>query len=298
MPIADPDGLIAGLNNIYQAIFTELTKPSSELIALLATEMKIPTGKLTLYDYEEFAFLEEWLGSRTYKSLKAETQEIVSQVWTDGVTVPWDAILRGNVSQFTRRIQAMALSGDKMAMKELAKIYQGTSAATGMDGKKLAASDHPMGTGTHNNSSVLELNLTNFKTGFDTFGALVNDVDQEIEIAPTHIMTKNSGAAFWKAKELLENRNIHSGTSTFNNPAFDSVVHITNRYITSSTYWGLLVLDEAIKPALWLPERPLVMEMDEKDRISLRKISWVADMASTTSVGAWQTAWISTGAGA
>ncbi len=297
MPIADPTALIANLNNIYQAVFTELTKPSSELIQLLATEIKIPTGSLTLYDYEEFAFLKEWTGSRTWKSLKTKTQAIVSQTWDDGVTVPMDAIRRGNVSQFSRRIETMAKSGDKLAMKELAKIYQGTSSATGMDGKKLAASDHPMGSGTHSNTSVLELNLTNFKTGHDTFGTLVNDVDQEISIKPTHIMTKDSGAAFWAAKELINNRQIHSGTSTTNNPAFETVKHITNRYITSATYWSLLVLDEGIKPALWLPELPLTMEMDDTDRVALKKISWIADMAATTSVGAWQTAWISTGAG-
>lgn len=289
---------VAGLNTLYRAAYDETFATFASLADRLATAIPVTKKTVNLSGIKAFSKLRKWVGPRYHKNLEALAFSVDVEKYEDTVDVGVDDIEDGEAAQFTPAIRQMAQNAAELENELIAQVLQGTHANKGYDGLALGADTHAMGGTTYDNYVTTALSLAALKTAVDSFGALKDEAGKEINISPTHIVTRNKGSAFWVAKKLIGMDRVYESAAWIENEAKGMLEHVALPHITSNTFWAVLCLNQQFRPVLLLRRTQPEMQGPIEDRkFEEDVISWGVRYRVTAAPGPWQLAYISTGAG-
>jgi len=297
---------VADAERLYQASLFKSFDQAVIFVEPLALIQPVATGEVEVIGALANTQMEEWLGERVIKDISLEAYTIAVKTYSNAVGIPVNAFEDDKWGLYTSKINAMGQSAGQLESRLIAAIYEGTASATGYDSKALLANDHPVldpedKTTTVDNYVTATLSRTSYEAARLHFASQVDDSGEPLGIVPSHILVKEGGAADIAATELFEAQQIYD-TVLKPNPYVGKVQVIRNPYISSSTFWCLLVLNRIEKPVILFrrydrPQFTLISAPESSERFLRDRILAGTKYRCFAAVGPYYTAYGSTGAG-
>jgi len=306
MPILGLEN-VANAQKLFRATLFKSFDQAAQFIEPVAFQQTVPTGTIEVIGALANTQMREWLGERVVKDVSAEAFTVQMKEYENTVGIPRKAFEDDQWNLYVPKINGMGQAAGELKSRLLAAVLEGSSTATGYDGKKLAADDHPVlnpeSTSTVDNSVVTALGRTAYDAAKLYFASLRNDSDAPMGVVPTHIVVKDGGSADTAATELFETTHIYEDSIMKPNPYNGKLTVIRNPYISSSTFWAVLVLNRVEKPVMIynrydMPKFTMIANEDSESVFLRNRIVAGTYFRTVATIGPWYLAYISTGAGA
>jgi len=285
--------------------FNKVLDEAKPMWAMFAT--KIPsTGSQNDYSWimDGWPSLRKWLGDKVVKNLSAGKYTILNQAYESTIGVKRDDLEDDNTGIYAAMArgesQAAALWPDEM----LADLVNGVFTLNCFDGKKMCATDHPVGKTTGSNKGVAALSCATLALAQASLGAgrtammkLKNDQGRPLNIIPNILMVPPALEA--TANVLMTNDRLEDGKP---NPYKGTCKVVVWPQLTSDTAWFLIDGTKALMPFIYQERKaPVLVAQDSPDSPSVfdqAVYKFSVEARGNAGYAFWQLIYGSTGAGA
>lgn len=250
----------------FKAIFKEQMEASGAvydpLVALLSMETT-STGSEEQYNwFGQVPNMEELVGQRKYKQLRAEGQTVINKNYVNGITVKQDDIDDNKLGQAKPRIQSLAEAGKRVRYDLLVTLLNAAFTGLAYDGVAFCSDSHPNAGGTaQDNKLTPALSATSFETAV---AQLMNIKDEEnvfFRNFPTHLIV--SPTNYIPALKIISAATLSTGGENVLSKLGISVVPLHG---LTAAYWFVADLSKPLKPLLSQTRKPLSFAaLDKQD---------------------------------
>lgn len=264
MPVADSTLALLTTTAVKKEFQAGISAASVSCLPLFASVPSV--GRSNTYAWlEHIPKMAEWVGERTFNSMKARRFEIVNKTYQTGYSISRDE-LDDSGGMFTDQIAVQQL-GDTAAklVDDLGvSLLQGGTSATCLDGQYFFDTDHPVdmddsGAGTQQNywSSGKALTSGNLDLIYQAMVTFKRNDGQLMGVRPTHLIVPSQ---LKQTAIQIVNAEFNSNGATNTYRGLVQVIEVPE-LSTESTAWYLADLSKPIKGLVWQPRRGIEINL-------------------------------------
>lgn len=263
---------VSSIVNVYPQITTEIpSTKAEEVYAWLGSNPR----------------LREWKDERRGKALLEKGFTLKNKDWEATISVDRNAMDDDQYGQVKIRANTLGASAKKGYDEELATVIQAGETELCYDGQYYFDTDHSEGSsGSQSNYSAsgLALSVANAKTVITTMMAYKDDQGGIVGINPTHIMVPP--ALEFTAREIFDPQG--TGDTNANTSLKGRLKIIVNVFLTETTAWYVMDLNQPLKPFIFQNRKPLTLDTDDTDLFKKKVIDFGVDARFAFGYGDWR----------
>lgn len=247
--------------------------------------------------------LRKWIGEKVIKYLEAAKYTIANEDYESTVGVKRNDLEDDNYGIYEPIArgegQAAAMWPDEM----VAELVNGVFTNNCFDGKKMCATDHPVGKTAVSNKGTVALSAATQAAATASYGAartammkLKNEAGRPLNIKPNLLLVPPALEA--TANALMTNDRLEDGKP---NPFKGTAEVVVWPMLTSDTAWFLIDSTKPLMPFIYQErKKPTMVEQtkaDSDDVFNLAVYKFGVEARGAAGYAFWQLIWGSTGAG-
>lgn len=255
----------------------------------------IPVGS-TVTEFKwlgEVPAMTEWIGMRAVNKLKAETHQIRTKDWANGIEVARDDLEDDKLGLIAPRISQLAQEGvwkmEDLVFDLLNDADDGTLALS-YDGMPLVDAAHTAsGSGgtTQSNRVAGALSEATYQAGWAAFMNLVDSKGMSIRAIPDTLLVGVANRTV--ARKLINQQHLANGEDNIEAGTTRLIVHPR----ITGTKWFLLNTRSAVRSIILLlrqaPRFAAADSMDDRQTFMDKNFLYGADARFGAGIGLWQT---------
>lgn len=262
----------------------------------LATVIPVTDTTVSLKWLGDVPKMQEWIGPRAIAKLRAESHNIVTKKWANGLEVDRDDIMDDKLGLIQPRIDSLAQEG-MWSMEDLVMDFLNAGTTTGpggalcYDGQYLYDSDHTAsGAGGTSQSNVVSgaFSETTYQSAWEKMMGFVDTKGNSLRVVPDTLVVGVANRT--TARKLIEQQTKATGESNIEAGTTRLIVHPR----VTTTKWSLHATRMAIRSIILLvrqaPQFAAVQGNSEDTATFLNDVFlYGADAKFGAGYGLWQT---------